>query len=127
MFSLVIPTHNRASVLVRSMAHLLKLDGIKDCEVIVVNDGSTDDTAAVLEQFGQAAPDIIRVFTLTNGGPARARNHGVRAAKHERILFVDDDVFPRPGMLQSHWRLLNAGYTGSQGLLLWHEDITITP
>jgi len=111
----------------RSMAHLLKLDDIKDCEVIVVNDGSTDDTAAVLEQFGQAAPDIIRVFTLTNGGPARARNHGVRAAKHERILFVDDDVFPRPGMLQSHWRLLNAGYTGSQGLLLWHEDITITP
>jgi glycosyltransferase involved in cell wall biosynthesis len=127
MFSVVIPTYNRSSILKRSLAHLLKLDGIRDCEVIVVDDGSTDETAAVLAEFRQAAPDILRVFKLPNGGPARARNHGVQAAKKDRILFVDDDVFPRAGMLQSHWRLLDTGYTGSQGLLLWHEDVKITP
>jgi GT2 family glycosyltransferase len=80
-----------------------------------------------LEQARRAAPGIVRVFALPNGGPARARNHGVRAAKHERIMFIDDDVFPRQGMLQEHWRLLDAGYTGSQGLLLWHEEIAISP
>ena len=127
MFSLIIPTHNRAPVLKRCLAHLLTLEGIHNCEVIVVNDGSSDDTAAVLEHFRQTAPQLVRPVTITNGGPARARNYGVKAARNERILFVDDDVFPRPGMLQSHWRLLDAGYTGSQGLLLWHEDIAITP
>lgn len=127
MFSLIIPTHNRAPVLRRSLAHLLTLEGIQNCEVIVVNDGSSDDTAAVLDHFRQAAPQLVRPVTITNGGPARARNYGVKAATNERVLFVDDDVFPRPGMLQSHWRLLDAGYTGSQGLLLWHEDVAITP
>jgi glycosyltransferase involved in cell wall biosynthesis len=123
MFSVVIPTHNRAPILRRSLNHLLGLDGIADCEVIVINDGSTDGTAEVLEEARRVAPEIVRVITLTNGGPARARNHGVRAAKNDRIMFVDDDVFPRQGMLQHHWRLLDAGYTGSQGLLLWHEEI----
>jgi len=127
MFSLVIPTHNRAAILRRSMAYLLQLEGIENCEIIVVNDGSTDDTAAVLEEFRQAASNLVRVFTLPNSGPARARNCGVKAARNERILFVDDDVFPRPGMLQSHARLLDQGYTGSQGLLVWHEDVPITP
>jgi len=106
---------------------VLKLDGINECEVIVVNDGSTDETAAVLEEFRRTAPQILRVFSISNGGPARARNRGVEAAQHERILFVDDDVFPRAGMLQSHWRLLDSGYTGSQGILLWHPEIQITP
>jgi glycosyltransferase involved in cell wall biosynthesis len=127
MFTLVIPTHNRAAMLKRTLAHLLKLDEISECEIIVVNDGSTDETGALLEQFRQMAPAIMRVITLENGGPGRARNFGVRAAQNERILFVDDDVFPRQGMLQSHRQLLDAGYTGSQGLLLWHHEISMTP
>jgi glycosyltransferase involved in cell wall biosynthesis len=127
MFSLVIPTYNRAPILKRMLTHLLKLDGIGGCEVVVVNDGSSDDSAAVLAQCQHAFPGILRVLTLPNGGPARARNRGVQAAKHERLLFVDDDVFPRPGMLQSHARLLDEGYTGSQGILVWHEDIQVSP
>jgi glycosyltransferase involved in cell wall biosynthesis len=95
--------------------------------VIVINDGSTDDTAQVLEHFKLSHPAIMRTITLDNGGPARARNHGVRAAQNDLILFVDDDVFPRPGMVRSHYDLLESGYTGSQGLLLWHEEIKITP
>ncbi len=127
MFSLVIPTYNRAPILKRTLAHLLKLKRMEDCEIIVVNDGSTDETAAVLEEAWTAAPKIVRILTAENGGPASARNRGIEAAKHERILFVDDDVFPRPGLLESHGRMLDAGYIGSQGMLLWHEDIKITP
>jgi glycosyltransferase involved in cell wall biosynthesis len=127
MFSLVIPTHNRAPILRRSLSHLFKLEGIGECEVIVVNDGSTDGTAAVLADFRKQFPGILRVFEVPNGGPGHARNYGLHAAKNDRILFIDDDVFPRPGMLQNHRRLLDAGYAGSQGVLLWHPEITITP
>ena len=126
MFSLVIPTHNRAPILNRTLEHLLALEDIRACEIIVVNDGSTDATSSVLDRFTQLAPALLRVIPVPNGGPAKARNTGVAAAKFDRILFVDDDVFPRPGMLQHHWTMLDAGYTGSQGLLLWHQEITIT-
>jgi glycosyltransferase involved in cell wall biosynthesis len=127
MFSIVIPTYNRAPILKRTLAHLFSLEGIRGCEVIVVNDGSTDHTGAVLEEYRVKFPDLLRPCTISNGGPARARNHGVRTARQDRILFIDDDVFPRNGFLESHKRLLDRGYTGSQGLLLWHPEIAITP
>jgi GT2 family glycosyltransferase len=127
MFSLVIPTHNRSPILRRMLQNLFTLEGIAECEVIIVNDGSTDGTADVLEEYRMKFPDVLRTIQTTNGGPARARNHGIRLAQKERILFIDDDVFPRKGMLQSHKRMLDDGYTGSQGLLLWHPEITITP
>ncbi len=127
MFSLVIPTHNRAPILRRMLEHLFTLEGIAECEVIVVNDGSTDGTAAVLEAYRLKFPDVLRTYETANGGPARARNHGLRAAQRDRVLFIDDDVFPRQGMFHRHKRLLDDGYTGSQGLLVWHPDITITP
>ena len=127
MFSLIIPTYNRAPILRRMLEHLFTLEGIAECEVIVVNDGSTDGTAAVLEEYRLRFSDVLRTYDITNGGPARARNHGLRAAQRERVLFIDDDVFPSQGMLHSHKRLLDHGYTGSQGLLLWHPEITITP
>jgi glycosyltransferase involved in cell wall biosynthesis len=127
MFSLITPTYNRAPILRRMLEHLFTLEGIAECEVIVVNDGSTDGTTAVLEEYRRRFPDVLRTYEITNGGPARARNHGLRAAQRDRILFIDDDVFPREGMLHSHKRLLDDGYTGSQGLLIWHPEITITP
>jgi glycosyltransferase involved in cell wall biosynthesis len=127
MFSVIIPTHDRAPILKRMLEHLFTLKGIAECEVIVVNDGSADDTGAVLAEYRVKFPNILRTHNITNGGPARARNHGLRTARRDRILFVDDDVFPREGMLESHKRMLDNGYTGSQGLLLWHPDITITP
>jgi len=126
-FSLVIPTFNRALTLKRMLQHLRTVDGIDGCEVIIVNDGSTDATAEVLADHLQIMPNLLRVITLGNGGPARARNTGVEAAKNERILFIDDDVFPHPDMLFQHWNMLDGGYDGSQGLLLWHQEIAMTP
>ena len=127
MFSLVIPTHNRAAILERSLANLMTLEGILECEVITVDDGSTDNTPEVLRNFVRRFPNVIRTIRITNGGPGRARNCGLQAASQDRILFVDDDVFPRRGMLQHHKRLLDEGYSGSQGMLLWHKEVAITP
>jgi glycosyltransferase involved in cell wall biosynthesis len=126
-FSIVTPTFNRAPMLERMLRHLLTVDGILGCELIVIDDGSTDGTAGVLAEFGRDMPDLLHVLTLTNGGPARARNAGVHAACNERILFIDDDVFPRRDMLEQHWQMLESGYDGSQGLLLWHQEIAMDP
>jgi glycosyltransferase involved in cell wall biosynthesis len=127
MFSLIIPTYNRAPILRRMLQHLFTLEGIAECEVIVVNDGSTDGTTDVLEEYRLRFPGVLRTCQTTNGGQARARNHGIRVAQRDHILFIDDDVFPREGMLQSQKRMLDGGYTGSQGILHWHPEITITP
>jgi glycosyltransferase involved in cell wall biosynthesis len=127
MFSIVIPTHNRAGKLKRTLAHLLQLAEIDRCEVIVVNDGSTDGTGAVLEEFRRSRPEIVRMLTVANGGPGHARNRGAELALGNRILFLDDDVFPRLGAIESHSRILDAGYAGSQGLLVWHREISQTP
>jgi glycosyltransferase involved in cell wall biosynthesis len=127
MFSIVMPTYNRAARLKRALAHLLQLPEIDRCEVIVVNDGSTDGTLAVLEGFRRLRPEMVRVLTVANGGPGHARNRGAELARCNRILFLDDDVFPRLGAIESHSRMLDAGYVGSQGLLLWHQEISRTP
>src|ERR1017187_1098734 len=127
MFSVVIPTYNRAEILKRSLARLLKIDGIEHCEVIVVNDGSTDSTASVLEAYREESAGLVKIVSIQNGGPAPARNVGVRIARHEYILFMDDDVFPHQNMLQNHWRLLQRGYAGSQGVLKWHREIENSP
>lgn len=127
MFSIVMPTYNRAAILERTLTHLFRLDETGRCEVIVIDDGSNDETPDVLRRMRIEHPDILTVITLANGGPARARNAGVAAAKRDRILFIDDDVFPRPGMMEAHTRLLDRGYTGCQGLLLWHPEIARTP
>jgi len=127
LFSIVIPTHNRAGKLKRVLAHLLQLAEIDRCEVIVVNDGSTDGTVALLEECRRSRPEIVRVRTVANGGPGHARNRGAELARGNRILFLDDDVFPRAGAIESQSRMLDAGYAGSQGLLLWHQEISQMP
>lgn len=64
-------------------------------EVIVVDDGSTDDTAA------RAGKYPVRILRKSNGGPASARNLGVREAHGDVILFIDSDCVPQPTWLKS--------------------------
>jgi glycosyltransferase involved in cell wall biosynthesis len=99
--SVIIPTHNRA----RSLGHVLeKLSAqtpdIPAFEVIVVNDGSTDDTEAFLT--GRDWAMDLRVLSQEQSGVAVARNAGARAARAPFLVFIDDDVAPAPGFLAAH-------------------------
>lgn len=84
--SVVIPTYNRAPLIVRAVKSALAATRSGD-EIIVVDDGSTDDTLKVLEQFG----DAIRVVQGQHAGAGAARNLGVSLAKHEWVAFLDSD------------------------------------
>lgn len=95
--SVVIPTYNRAWLLGRAIDSVLA-QTFQSFEVLVVDDGSTDDTAAVVQAYGER----VRYVRQENAGVAAARNTGVRLAHHELIAFLDsDDVWlPRKLELQ---------------------------
>jgi glycosyltransferase involved in cell wall biosynthesis len=89
--SLVLPTYNRAGALRANLARMLAIAGV--AEVIVVDDGSSDDTAAVCDELAEERLRVIR--HPHNRGVAAARNTGVEAASGEWVLFGEDDCrFP---------------------------------
>ncbi|MGH7837111.1 MAG: glycosyltransferase [Candidatus Binataceae bacterium] len=92
--SVIVPTYNRAGTIGRCLTALRAQDFGRPFEIVVVNDGSTDSTLEVLAGFPE-----VRVLTQANAGPAVARNHGVRAATGEIVLFTDDDCEPFPNWL----------------------------
>lgn len=103
--SVVIPTYNRARYLGESIASVLGQEG-PTFEVIVVDDGSTDETPAVLGQYG----DAIRIVRQSNEGIAAARNAGVAAARGRFIAFHDSDDIALPGRLAlPHGQLADHG------------------
>ena len=97
MISIVMPTHNKAKdVTICLEAVFSQIEARDDVEVIVVNDGSRDETPQVLQALASANP-AMRVLTMPGGGPARARNAGIAAAEGDLLLMLDDDVVPQPG------------------------------
>jgi len=88
--SVVVPTYNRAELLPRTLASVVAAMAGDD-EIIVVDDGSTDDTADVLGAANTPWRGRVRYLPLKNGGAGRARNAGIAAARHDLIAFADSD------------------------------------
>lgn len=101
--SVVIPTYNRLPILQKCLQALenqqLRAEPISGYEVIVVDDGSTDETVAWLQQV--RLPHV-RWFQQDHQGPAAARNLGVDKAKGDTIVFIDSDLVVLEGFLQAH-------------------------
>ncbi len=85
-FSVVIPAYNSERFIVRALQSVLK-QTLKPFEVIVVDDGSTDNTASTVHAFC----NDIKVIRQANKGPAKARNTGIHAAQGDWIAFLDSD------------------------------------
>ena len=75
-------------------------------EILIVDDGSTDQTGTIATQYVQAYPDRIRLIHQHNQGPAATRNTGIAAAVGELIAFLDADDWWLPGKLASQLRVL---------------------
>lgn len=100
---MVIPTYNRCRSLERVLAALARQTvPTGSFEVLVVADGCTDGTAACCWRLAATLPYVLRLVEQPNGGPATARNLGVREARAPLIVFVDDDVVPDEELLAAH-------------------------
>jgi putative methyltransferase (TIGR04325 family) len=96
--SVIIPTHNRAASLARTVRSVLELDYPSDrCEILVIDDSSTDETAAAVHELQRAAGGrAIRYSRGEHLEVTEARHIGARAAGGELLLFLDDDVTLAP-------------------------------
>ncbi|MFP3939293.1 MAG: glycosyltransferase family 2 protein [Thermoanaerobaculia bacterium] len=127
--SVVIPTHERMDVLPEVLDAVESQRGAPPYEVVVVDDGSGDETREFLASRRFAVP--ARVVCQDNRGPAAARNAGVRATAGARVAFLGDDTVPAPGWLAAHVRaheerggspeLAVIGYTR------WHPRVRLNP
>src|SRR6184192_437043 len=89
--SIVIAAYNEGKVIAATLQSLLKTDYQGELEVIVIDDGSRDDTAAEVEKIA-ATDERVRLIRQDNRGKARAFQRGIAAAKHELIVFIDADT-----------------------------------
>jgi glycosyltransferase involved in cell wall biosynthesis len=96
-------TYNRAALLERVLAACFE-QSTREYEIVLVNDGSSDETPAVIERLRPLAPVPFTVISQQNAGLAKGRNAGLRAASGERIIFIDDDVLPMPNFVEEHLR-----------------------
>lgn len=115
-FSIVIPTFNRSSSVLKTLQSCFN-QTFTDFEVVIVDDGSTDDTQAVL---GSIDDSRLIVVHQQNAGPAAARNHGMRVAQGDYIAFLDSDDSWYPDFLSAANKLIE-----EQGDVLLYGQIII--
>ncbi len=128
-YSIVIPTYNRMDVLPEVLAALETQVDAPPFEVIVVDDGSTDETRTFLNERSASCP--TRVLEQENQGPGVARNHGVAEARGTWVAFLGDDTVPSTGWLATHDRARaqrpNAETLAVIGYTAWHRRMRLNP
>ena len=103
MISVVIPLYNKEASIAQSLKSVLSQE-YDDFEVVIVDDGSTDESVGVVEAINDPR---IRLIKQENGGPSKARNTGVKNAKGEWILFLDADDELEPDALEYFAKNIN--------------------
>jgi GT2 family glycosyltransferase len=113
--SVVIPTYNRLPILqkcLRALEEQQLTPPVDRYEVVLVDDGSTDDTVRWLDAHATAFPHV-RLIRQDHGGPAEGRNRGVDHAHGDVIVFIDSDLVVTPGFLAHHARALQQDWARS--------------
>lgn len=88
--SYIVPAFNCEKYLYDCVDSIIK-QKLKSIEIIIINDGSTDNTLKIAEMIQEKYPSIIRVFSKKNGGAASARNYGLKKSLGKYVIFIDSD------------------------------------
>lgn len=100
LVSVIIPYYNRGDTLPRALDSVLA-QTFKDLEIILVNDGTTDQSEQVVEEYIRKHPQVrFKHLTQVNMGPSEARNNGVRNARGKFVAFLDSDDSWEPTKLE---------------------------
>jgi glycosyltransferase involved in cell wall biosynthesis len=130
-FSVIVPTYNGATLLRRCVASLLVQDfPLDEYEIIIVDDCSTDDTVAVVQELihTAGAHRMTYVRTKENCGPGHARNEGLRLARGSIVAFLDHDVYvARDWLARAADHLAHARTGGIEGRTMVPERDRATP
>ena len=100
LFSIVIPCYNYAHTLERAVTSVMG-QSFADYELLVINDGSTDDTDQVAAELAQKYPDHFRYLRTQNSGPAATRNLGIAKTSGRYLIFLDADDELHPQALEN--------------------------
>ena len=127
MFSVIIPLYNKAPYIAKAIESVLG-QTFRDFEVIVIDDGSTDQSLEVAKTFENKS---ITIISQPNSGVSTARNNGVKLAKHPYICFLDADDWWHPTFLEEMKRLItdfpDAGIYGSGYYIVKNGQERIAP
>ena len=96
--SVIIPTYNRESYLERAIISVLE-QTYTDYELIIIDDGSTDDTVSILNKYDKN----IRKYSILHSGVSAARNFGITKAHGQWIALLDSDDYWLPEKLKNKW------------------------
>ena len=121
---ILIPTFNRMNELREALARLER-QTCRDFEVVVVDDGSADDTRHMVESYSAGAPFPLLYLHQENSGQATARNLGIRHMTAPICLMIGDDIFAAPDLARLHLDLHRAHPEPNAvavGLTRWSED-----
>ena len=98
--SVIVPVYNTVDGLRRCVDSLLA-QTLRPIEIILVDDGSTDGSEAICEEYAARYPQFVRVIHQSNGGASSARNRGIEAARGEIFSFIDSDDYIDADMLET--------------------------
>ncbi|MDD4271801.1 MAG: glycosyltransferase family A protein [Patescibacteria group bacterium] len=120
MISIIIPVYNQAEHLANCLASIKK-QTYDNYEIIVVNDGSTDNIIRVIKKFKKIFGFNLNYFEQENRGANAARNRGAKLAKGEYMIFCDADAVMEPNMLELMLKTLrdNPGASFCYSSFLW--------
>lgn len=119
--SIIVPVYNVERFLAKCLDSLVN-QTLDDFEVIVVNDGSPDNSQAVIDTYVKNYPDKIKAFTKKNGGLSDARNFGMQKATGDFIGFVDSDDFVDVTMFE---KLYNRAVSTESDVVICAHDALI--
>ena len=97
--SIIIPVYNVEKYLAKCLESLVKQD-LKKCEIILVNDGSSDNSQIIIDNYKKRYPKYIKNYIKENGGQGSARNLGISKACGEYICFIDSDDYVEPNFIE---------------------------
>jgi len=116
--SIIIPVYNKAAFVRESLVSALG-QSFQNIEVVLVNDGSTDGSLAILQEFKANYPDKVVLIDQVNGGVSQATNAGIAASSGDFIQFLDADDLLSPDKIQFQIELLDSKPTGTLASCEW--------